>query len=110
MAVTKDLESLIGRQIDEVDILNILEGHISSLLDPVQIDINKTNEMFNRNIQQRLNRINERLHLFNILKNHIETERLKRMLVLLFLRKDSFYYHKLLFRSNEFRRIDCTCP
>ncbi len=78
MAVTKELESLIGRQIDEVDILNILEGHINQLLVQVQIDINKTNELFDRNIQHRLNRINERIQLVNILQNHIENERLKR--------------------------------
>jgi hypothetical protein len=79
MAVTKDLESLIGRQIDEVDILNILEGHINHLLVQVQVDTKKTNELFDRNTQYRLNRINERIQLFNILQNHIENKRLKRI-------------------------------
>ncbi len=79
MAVTKDLESLIGRQIDEVDILNILEGHINHLLVQVQVDTNKTNELIDRNTQNRLNRIDERIQLVNILKNHIENERLKRI-------------------------------
>lgn len=79
MGITKDVESLIGRQIDEVDILNILEGHINHLLVQVPVDTNKTNELFDRNIQHRLNRINERIQLVNILQNHIEKERLKRI-------------------------------
>jgi hypothetical protein len=79
MAVTKDLESLIGRQIDEVDILNILEGHINHLLVQAQVDTNKTNELIDCNTRNRLNRINERIQLVNILKNHIENERLKRI-------------------------------
>jgi len=78
MTVTKDLESLIGRRIDEVDILNILEGHINYLLGQVQLDTNKINELIDRNTQNRLNRINERIQLVNILQNHIENERLKR--------------------------------
>jgi hypothetical protein len=78
MAVTKDLESLIGRRIDEVDILNILEGHINYLLGQVQVDTNKINELIDHNTQNRLNRINERIQLVNILQNHIENERLKR--------------------------------
>jgi hypothetical protein len=78
MAVTKDLESLIGRRIDEVDILNILEGHINYLLSQVQVDTNKINELIDHNTQNRLNRINERIQLVNILQNHIENERLKR--------------------------------
>jgi len=83
-AIADDLESLIGRQIDEVDILNILEGHISTLLDQVQIDANKTNALFDRNTQHRLNRINERIQLVNILQNQIENERLKRIQTSLF--------------------------
>jgi hypothetical protein len=76
MAVIKDLESLIGRQIDEVDILNILEGHLNHLFVQVPADTRKTNELFDRNIQHRLNRINERIQLVNLLRNHIENERL----------------------------------
>jgi len=83
-AIADDLESLIGRQIDEVDILNILEGHISTLLDQVQIDTNKANALFDRNTQHRLNRINERIQLVNILQNQIENERLKRIQTSLF--------------------------
>jgi hypothetical protein len=81
MAVTKDLESLIGRPVDEVDILNILEGHINHLLVQIQIDTNETNELIDRNTQHRLNRINERIQLVNILQNHIENERLKRIYI-----------------------------
>ncbi|CAF3690242.1 unnamed protein product [Rotaria sordida] len=80
MEIIKELETLIGRQIDEVDILNILEGHISALLDEVQVDTNQTNVLFNRNIQQRLNRINERIQLVNILQHDIENKRLKRQM------------------------------
>jgi hypothetical protein len=82
--IADDLESLIGRQIDEVDILNILEGNISNLLDEVQIDANKANALFDLNTQHRLNRINERIQLVNILQNQIENERLKRIQTSLF--------------------------
>ncbi|CAF0769866.1 unnamed protein product [Adineta steineri] len=80
MAITKDFENLINRQIDEVDILNILEGHISHFFDQVHVDTNKINELFNLNIQHRLNRVNERIQLVNILQNHIEYNRLKRQM------------------------------
>ncbi|CAF4593065.1 unnamed protein product [Rotaria sp. Silwood2] len=78
MVIIEELETLISRQIDEVDILNILEGYISYILDEVEIDPHKANALFNRNIQQRLNRINERIQLVYILLNDIETKRLKR--------------------------------
>ncbi|CAF4805570.1 unnamed protein product [Rotaria sp. Silwood1] len=78
MAIIQELETLIGRQIDEVDILNILEGNISYILDEIQIDSKQINILFHRNIQQRLNRINERIQLVNILQNDIEIKRLKR--------------------------------
>lgn len=89
MTVTQDLESLIDRQIDEVDILNILEGHMNQLLVHTQIDTNEINKLFDRNIENRSNRINERLQLIHILKTHIENERLKRMKSIFF-SKDYF--------------------
>lgn len=89
MTVTQDLESLIDRQIDEVDILNILEGHINHLLVHTQVDTNEINKLFDRNIENRSNRINERLQLIHSLKNHIENERLKRMKSIFF-SKDYF--------------------
>ena len=82
MAAIEDLELIIGRQIDEVDILNILEGHAKNLLDQVQLDPSRANELFDHNIQHRSKRINERLKLVDILQNHIGNERLKRAEIL----------------------------
>ncbi len=79
MAVIEDLESFIGRQIDEIDILNILEGHINHLLIQGQVDTDETNGLFDRNTRHRLDRINDRVRLVHLLQNHIENERLKRI-------------------------------
>lgn len=78
MTVIQDLESLIDRPIDEIDILNILEGHLSHLLVQVPVDTQKTNNLLTLNVEQRANRTNERMQLVSLLRSHIETERLQR--------------------------------
>jgi hypothetical protein len=88
MSTIEDLESLIGREIDEIDILNIFESNVNNLFDYVQVDTLKTKELFDRNTQHRLDRTNERIQLVRILQNHIENERLNRTEV--FISKDIF--------------------
>ncbi|CAM4915049.1 unnamed protein product [Rotaria socialis] len=80
MAGIDELETLIDRQIDEVDLLNILNGHTNDLINQANIDSNEKNVLFNRNAEHRLNRINERIDLVNILQNDIENRRLRRQL------------------------------
>ncbi|CAF2090381.1 unnamed protein product [Rotaria magnacalcarata] len=75
-----ELETLIDRQIDEVDLLNILDGHANDFINQANIDSNEKNVLFNRNTEHRLNRINERIELVNILQNDIENRRLRRQL------------------------------
>lgn len=79
ISIINDLETLINRPIDEVDILNMFNGHINNLLNEAQLDANKTNTLVDQNIQRRLMRINERIQLVYMLKNDIENNRLKRM-------------------------------
>ena len=85
MEIVEEFESSIHRQIDEVDILNILEGHIHVLLDEMQIGHSKVNVLFDRNNQYRLKRIDQRIQFVNILQNHIEKKRLKRKQIFYFL-------------------------
>lgn len=82
MSMIKDLESLINRPIDEVDILNILEGHLNHLLVQVPVNTEKTNELLAGSFQHRVNRTNERIQLVTLLQNHIETDRLQRKEIL----------------------------
>ncbi|UJR22823.1 hypothetical protein I4U23_025853 [Adineta vaga] len=78
MPIADDIEDLIGRQIDEVDILNIFNGHTNNLFDSSTLNMTKTNELIERNIQHRFNRINERIHIIHLWQNYIENNRLKR--------------------------------
>lgn len=93
MAAIQDLESLIDRSIDEVDVLNILEGHFTHLLVQVPVDTKKTSELLACNVQHRVNRTNERVQLVTLLRNHLETERLQR-------RRISFTTKKRFFLSG----------
>jgi len=82
MEITKNLELLIDRQIDEIDVLNILEGHANHFLIHTKVET----DLVERNSQLRSNRINERIQLVHLLQNHIETERLKRITLILLIR------------------------
>ena len=79
--VAEDIKRLLGRQIDEVDVLNIFNGHPNNLFDQSFADINKTKQLIEDNIQHELSRINERIQMLHLWQKHIENNRLNRMFI-----------------------------
>ncbi|CAF0888177.1 unnamed protein product [Adineta ricciae] len=76
--VAEDIKRLLGRPIDEVDVLNVFNGHSNNLFDQSFADINKTKQLIEDNIQHRLSRINERIQMLHLWQQHIENNRLNR--------------------------------
>ncbi|CAF1222036.1 unnamed protein product [Adineta ricciae] len=56
--VAEDIKRLLGRQIDEVDMLNVFNGHPNKLFDQSFADINKTKQLIEGNIQHELSPMN----------------------------------------------------
>ncbi|CAF0929272.1 unnamed protein product, partial [Didymodactylos carnosus] len=75
--IAKELEIIIGREIDEVDVLNMLSGETEDIVSQTS---NESRLMMSQNIAERNERTNYRLNLFHHLITDIELIRLKRQL------------------------------
>ena len=69
----REIESAVGRPIDEIDMLNMLGDDGTALLESSPVD-----DVSRSNAQHRIYRIDQRMALAHALQVHIEIERLKR--------------------------------
>ena len=95
--VKEQIDSILGRSMDEVDLLNILHGHGRNfLLHHIPFDETSIQDSMKKNVQDRIVRVERRIGLLKDLKDDIEQYRLQRNLIYFSQRSIPFLLSRLI--------------